>query len=279
MGEHGGQADRPAALAPQGPLVGRSRLCVTGERLTRVALAPGGAAAGLVRQRMQDTLPTGAGQRAGALGSGEGLLMGAHEGAMACEKARDLAQPRRGVEAHREGLRLTQTRQDTPWVASRLERRAQGQLEVQGPLARGARCRQMLQRTQRRLDIPPAARCAACAMALALRPPGRRAGLGPTPPPAAPGRPGVRSGRPPECRRARRGPRHCAHATAAGAPGAASQRPRQEGGRAGRDPPARERGASPRAAPRLADGRARAAGRLRAARLWPAAGGAGRRGP
>ena len=53
-------------------------------------------------------------------------------------KSRDLSQPTRVVEGRREGLGLAQIRQDTPKVARRQERRAQGEPEIDGLLARVA---------------------------------------------------------------------------------------------------------------------------------------------
>ena len=51
---------------------------------------------------------------------------------------RDLSQPTRVVEGRREGLGLAQIRQDTPKIAERPERRAQGESEIDGLLARVA---------------------------------------------------------------------------------------------------------------------------------------------
>ena len=58
-------------------------------------------------------------------------------------KTSDLPQPTRVVEGRREGLGLAQIRQDTPRVARWEERRAQGEPEIDGLLARVARLRQM----------------------------------------------------------------------------------------------------------------------------------------
>ena len=68
-------------------------------------------------------------------------------------ESRDLSQPTRVVEGHGEGLGLAQERQDTPKVARRMERRAQGEPEVDGLLARGALLRQMLEGTERLLEV------------------------------------------------------------------------------------------------------------------------------
>ena len=57
---------------------------------------------------------------------------------MVGQKERDLSQPTRVIEGRREGLGLAQIRQDTPKVARRKERRAQGEPEIDGLLARVA---------------------------------------------------------------------------------------------------------------------------------------------
>src|SRR5438094_616815 len=80
---------------------------------------PVGQAEEVVRQRLEDNLPTGRGERKGALAGGDGLVMRAHDIEVVGQKERDLSQSTRVVEGHREGLGLTQVRQDTPHVAER----------------------------------------------------------------------------------------------------------------------------------------------------------------
>ena len=60
----------------------------------------------------------------------------------------------RVVESLREGLGLAQRRQDTPEVARRQERRAQGEPEIDGLLARGALLWQMREGAERLLEVP-----------------------------------------------------------------------------------------------------------------------------
>ena len=70
------------------------------------------------------------------------------------QKAQNLPQPTRVVEGHREGLGLAQICQDVPTVAERTERRAQGEPEIDGLLACVTLLWQMLQGTERLLEIP-----------------------------------------------------------------------------------------------------------------------------
>jgi hypothetical protein len=108
----------------------------------------------LVRQRVQDGIPAGRSQREGALTGGDGLVIRAHEAEMDCQKERDLSQPTRIVEGHREGLGLAQSRQDTPKIAERAERRAQGESEIDSQRARVACLRQLRQGPERLLEAP-----------------------------------------------------------------------------------------------------------------------------
>ena len=64
------------------PLEGRHGLSETVDRPTIVALGMVGQAEVLVRQRVQDDLPAGRGEREGALGSGDGLVIRAHDAEM-----------------------------------------------------------------------------------------------------------------------------------------------------------------------------------------------------
>ena len=120
------------------PLEGRHGLPEAVDRPPIVTLGLVGEAEVVVRQRVQDDIPAGRGEREGALGGGDGLVIRAHEAEMVCQKDRDLSQPPRVVEGRGEGLGLAQIRQDTPKVARRPERRAQGEPEVDGLLARVA---------------------------------------------------------------------------------------------------------------------------------------------
>ena len=64
------------------------------------------------------------------------------------------------VESHREGFRLAQRRQDTPKFTERAERRAQGEPQINGLLARVARLRQMWQGLSACSKCPAASRLA-----------------------------------------------------------------------------------------------------------------------
>src|SRR4030095_13355619 len=98
---------------------------------------------------MQDDLPTGRGEREGALGGSDGLVIRAHEVAMERESDRDLSQPTRVVEGYREGLGLAQICHSVPQVATWVERRAQGEPEIDGLLARVPHLRQMRESMER----------------------------------------------------------------------------------------------------------------------------------
>ena len=67
-GLHGGQDDLPEALMTPRPVEGRHGLPEAVDRPTIVALGLVGCAEVEVRQRVQDDLPTGRGEREGALG-------------------------------------------------------------------------------------------------------------------------------------------------------------------------------------------------------------------
>src|SRR5688572_21732140 len=58
------------------------------------------------------------------------------------------------VEGRRKGLSLVQVCQDTLQVVSRLERRAQGEPEIDGLLARGALLWQMREGTEGLFEVP-----------------------------------------------------------------------------------------------------------------------------
>ena len=76
---HGGQDDLTEALVAPRPVEGRHGLPEAVDRPTIVALGLVGCAEALVRQRLQDDLPAGRGEREGALGGGDGLVIRAHE--------------------------------------------------------------------------------------------------------------------------------------------------------------------------------------------------------
>ena len=74
-GEHGGQDGVPEALMAPRPVEGRHGLPEAVDRPTIVALGSVGEAEVIVRQRLQDDIPAGRGERQGALGSGDGLVI------------------------------------------------------------------------------------------------------------------------------------------------------------------------------------------------------------
>jgi hypothetical protein len=78
-GEHDGQENLTKALVAPRPAEGRHGLPEAVDRPIIVTLGMVGQAEVLVRQRLQDDVPAGRGEREGALGEGEGLVMHAHE--------------------------------------------------------------------------------------------------------------------------------------------------------------------------------------------------------
>src|SRR5215467_13737246 len=58
------------------------------------------------------------------------------------------------VESHRQGFRLVQSHQDTAKIAERAERRAQGEPEIDGLLTRVTPAGEMLEGTERLLEVP-----------------------------------------------------------------------------------------------------------------------------
>jgi hypothetical protein len=76
---HGGQVDLAEALAALRPIEGLHGLPVIVDGPTMVALGPVRQAKALVRQRVQDDIPTRYGKRQGALAGGHGLIIRAHE--------------------------------------------------------------------------------------------------------------------------------------------------------------------------------------------------------
>jgi hypothetical protein len=73
---------------------------------------------------VQDNIPAGPGEFESTLASGDSLIMRTHSTEMDYQRERDLSQPTMVVESHREGLRLAQSRQDTPIITERTECRA-----------------------------------------------------------------------------------------------------------------------------------------------------------
>ena len=82
-GVHGGRDDPTKALVAPCSVEGRYGLLEAVDRPTIVALELVGYAEILVYQRVQDDIPAGRGQRKGALGGGDGLVMRAYEVEMA----------------------------------------------------------------------------------------------------------------------------------------------------------------------------------------------------
>src|SRR5215471_6212092 len=133
--DHGGQEDRTGALTALHPVEEHHGLSEAVDRSAIVALGVVGFAEAHVRQRLLADTPASRSEREGALSSGEGLVIIAHEEEMEGHKLRDPSQPTRVIEGDSEGLGLAQICQDTPQVAGWLERRAHGEPEVDGLLA------------------------------------------------------------------------------------------------------------------------------------------------
>ena len=133
----------------------------------------------MVRQRVQDDVPVGCSEREGTLGGGDGLVIRTHVAEMDGQKARDVSQPTMIVEGHSQGLGLAQSRQDTLRVARRQERRAQGEAEIDGLLARVTLLRQMREGTERLLEVLHGLAVGRPRQSLLPRLPAVRQGLGP----------------------------------------------------------------------------------------------------
>ena len=73
--DHGGQGDLAKALVAPRPLEERHGLPEAVDRPTIVALGLVGCAKVTVRQRLQDDIPAGRGEREGALGGSNGLVI------------------------------------------------------------------------------------------------------------------------------------------------------------------------------------------------------------
>ena len=85
-GEHGRQDDLTEVLAAPRPVECRHGLPEAVDCSTIVTLGLVGFAEVLVRQRLQDNLPAGRGERQGALGGGDGLVIRTHEGEIHVQK-------------------------------------------------------------------------------------------------------------------------------------------------------------------------------------------------
>ena len=79
---HGGEEDLPETLMAPRPLEECHGLLETVNRLTIVTLGQVGEAEVLVRQRMQDNIPAGRGEREGSLGGSDSLAICTHEAEM-----------------------------------------------------------------------------------------------------------------------------------------------------------------------------------------------------
>ena len=154
-GTHGGQHHLAEALVAPCPVEGRHSLSEAVDRPTIVPLALVGSAEIAVRQRVQDGIPASRSERESTLARGDGLVICAHEIAVDCQRDRDLSEPTRVVEGLGDGPSLAQTRQDTPRVAKRSERRTQGEPEINGLLTRVALLRQMRESAKRLLEVSP----------------------------------------------------------------------------------------------------------------------------
>src|SRR5205823_13873718 len=130
--DHGGQDGEAETLVALRTLEERRGLRGAVDRATKVALVIVDRAEEAVRQRLHNNVPTGRGEPVGALGGGEGLVIRPPEEKIVGQQERDLSPPPRVIEGRREGLGLPQVSQDTPQVAGRIERRAQGEAEIDG---------------------------------------------------------------------------------------------------------------------------------------------------
>ena len=99
-----GQNNPAEALVAPCPLKGYDGLPEGVNRSMIVALRVVVGAEALVRQCLQDDLSPGRGERQGALGGGDRLVICTHEVEMACQKERDLGQSTRVVEGLGQGL-------------------------------------------------------------------------------------------------------------------------------------------------------------------------------
>jgi hypothetical protein len=153
-GGHDGHVDLTEAFVVRRAIEERHRLPKTVDRPTVVTLGEVDSTEGMVRERVQDDIPTGRGELKDTLGRGNGLGIRPHDVETVGEKEGDLAQPTRVVEGRSKALGLAQIRQDGPPVARRQERRTQGEPEIDRLLACGACLRQMREGTECLFIVP-----------------------------------------------------------------------------------------------------------------------------
>ena len=123
-----GRATLPEALVAPLPVQGLYSLPEIVDRLTIVALAEVGSAEVVVRQRVQDDIPAGRGERQGALGGGNGLVIRAHVVEMGLPESAETCPSRRG--SSRAVARASASRRTArmrPKSPDRMERRAQSE--------------------------------------------------------------------------------------------------------------------------------------------------------
>src|SRR5207302_1663541 len=105
---YGRQENSAEALAPPRLVDGCHGLTEAVYGLTVVALGLVGKAEVLVRQRVQNDIAAGRGEREGALASGNGLVIRSHEVEIERQEARDLSLSTRIVEGFGKGLGFAQ---------------------------------------------------------------------------------------------------------------------------------------------------------------------------
>src|SRR4029450_13924299 len=145
-GEHRGRGVLAQEIVAPCPFKGRDGLPETVARPTVVTLGNIGAAEELVRQRLQEAIPTRLSECDGTLAGGDNLVVHAPVEEILCQLDTDLSQSMRIIEGHCEDFSLAQQRQDTLatlGVARRLERIAQSQPQIDGLLAHSAGLWQM----------------------------------------------------------------------------------------------------------------------------------------
>src|SRR5262249_44825185 len=112
-GEHCWRGILAQEIITLGPDESRHDLSETVARPTVVTLGNIGAAEELVRQCLQDAIPTSCGKCDSTLAGGNNLVVQAPEEEILCQLDADLPQPTRVIEGHREGFGLAQQRQNT----------------------------------------------------------------------------------------------------------------------------------------------------------------------
>ena len=173
------------------------------------------------RERVQDDIAVGRGERKGALGRGDGLVVRDPQGELRQKTRRVPADAgRRGLPR---GLRRRAGRQDRS-SSPKGEAPDAGQPKIDGLLVRGALCSVDARGCSAPARNSPRPRGRPTAPRPSPPPAGRTPGPCPTPHPAGHGRPGVRPVRPAGRRRVLRGLRQCGHGAPAAAPGADCRR-------------------------------------------------------